>query len=66
MVVLENTVAEHVNGILKQEFLLESQHSYLEWLKKMIKQSVQIYNQERTHFSLHLQTPKQTHQEENI
>ncbi len=62
----ENAVAERVNGILKQEFLLESQHSYLEWMKKMVKQSVQIYNQERPHFSLHLQTPEQTHKEENI
>ena len=62
----ENAVAERVNGILKQEFLLESQHSYLEWMKKMVKQSVQIYNQERPHFSLLMQTPEQTHQEENI
>lgn len=62
----ENAVAERVNGILKQEFLLESQHSYLEWMKKMVKQSVQIYNEERPHFSLHLQTPEQTHQQENI
>ncbi|WP_375562324.1 hypothetical protein ACE193_07180 [Bernardetia sp. OM2101] len=35
-------------------------------MKKMVKQSVQIYNQERPHFSLYLQTPEQTHQEENI
>ena len=32
----------------------------------MVRQSVQIYNEERPHFSLHLQTPEQTHQEENI
>jgi putative transposase len=62
----ENAVAERVNGILKQEFLLESQHSYLEWMKKMVKQSIQIYNEERPHFSLLMQTPEQTHQEENI
>lgn len=62
----ENAVAERVNGILKQEFLLETQHSYLEWMKKIVTQSIEIYNQERPHFSLDLQTPEQTHQQENI
>ncbi len=62
----ENAVAERVNGILKHEFLLEAQHAYLEWMKKMVQQSIEIYNQERPHFSLLMQTPDQTHKEENI
>lgn len=62
----ENAVAERVNGILKHEFLLETQHAYLEWMKKMVQQSIEIYNQERPHFSLLLQTAKQTHLKENI
>ncbi|WP_338811879.1 IS3 family transposase (plasmid) [Bernardetia sp. Wsw4-3y2] len=62
----ENAVAERVNGILKQEFLLETQQSYLTWMKQLVQQSVQIYNQERPHFSLYMQTPEQTHQKENI
>jgi transposase InsO family protein len=62
----ENAVAERVNGILKQEFLLDSQITYLNFLQKVVKESVEIYNTERPHLSLHMQTPQQTHQEENI
>ncbi|WP_375563340.1 IS3 family transposase [Bernardetia sp. OM2101] len=62
----ENAVAERVNGILKQEFLLDSQITYLKFLQKVVKQSVEIYNTERPHWSLYMQTPQQTHQEENI
>ncbi len=46
----ENAVAERVNGILKQEFLLETQQFYLTWMKQLVQQSVQIYNQEKPHF----------------
>lgn len=62
----ENAVAERVNGILKQEFLINSQITYLKFLQKVVKQSVEIYNTERPHWSLYMQTPQQTHQEENI
>lgn len=57
----ENEVAEHINGVLKQEFLLETQQSYLTWMKQLIEQSIQIYNQERPSFSLYMQTPEQTY-----
>ena len=56
----ENAVAKRVNGILKQEFLLETQQSYLTWMKQLVQQSVKIYNQERPHFSLYMQTPENT------
>ncbi len=46
--------------------LIKCESPNLEWMKKMVKQSIQIYNEERPHFSLLMQTPKQTHQEENI
>jgi transposase InsO family protein len=62
----QNAVAERVNGILKQEFLLESQQVYLSFLQKVVKESVEIYNMERPHWSLYMQTPQQTHKEENI
>jgi transposase InsO family protein len=62
----ENAVAERVNGILKHEFLIDSQMTYLKFLQKIVKQSVEIYNTERPHWSLYMQTPQQTHQEENI
>ncbi len=62
----QNAVAERVNGILKQEFLLDSQQVYLSFLQKVVKESVEIYNTERPHWSLYMQTPQQTHKEENI
>lgn len=62
----ENAVAERVNGILKQKFLIDSENRYLEWVKKMVGESIKIYNAERPHFSLYMQTPNQTHSNENI
>ncbi|WP_375559939.1 integrase core domain-containing protein [Bernardetia sp. OM2101] len=55
-----------MSNYLKQEFLLDSQITYLKFLQKVVKQSVEIYNTERPHWSLYMQTPQQTHQEENI
>jgi transposase InsO family protein len=62
----QNAVVERVNGILKQEFLLESKIIYLNFLQKVVKESVEIYHLERPHWWLYMQTPQQTHKEENI
>lgn len=59
--VYENAMAERVNGILKQEFLLgEKIHSYY-LAKKMVKEAVHIYNEERLHMSIGYVTPQQKH-----
>ncbi|WP_338813693.1 hypothetical protein V9L05_20235 [Bernardetia sp. Wsw4-3y2] len=42
----ENAVAEHVNAYFETRILLETQQSYLTWMKQLVEQSVQIYNKE--------------------
>ncbi|MFZ6802191.1 integrase core domain-containing protein, partial [Undibacterium sp. Di24W] len=44
----QNAVAERVNGILKGEFLLHTPAN-LAQARKLIAQSIQIYNNERPH-----------------
>jgi transposase InsO family protein len=56
----QNALAERVNGILKQEFLLYK-CTTLDELKELVKESVFIYNEMRPHCSLGLQTPNQVH-----
>lgn len=59
--VYENAMAERVNGILKQEFLLGVKLPSHYIAKKMIKEAVQIYNEERLHMSIGYVTPQQKH-----
>lgn len=57
----ENAMAERVNGILKQEFLLDEQFSNKALAFKAVKQAIDSYNTRRPHWSLNLSTPKQIH-----
>lgn len=57
----QNALAERINGILKQEFLIETCNTRNE-LEKHIEESVKIYNHERPHLSLGMKTPNQIHQ----
>ena len=57
----ENAVAERINGILKYEFGLIKTIPTLEVAQKMVRESVDIYNQERRHRSLDMQTPEFAH-----
>lgn len=56
----QNALAERVNGILKHEFLLQRPDN-LEQARRMVSQSVAIYNTERPHLSLQLKTPDEVH-----
>ena len=56
----QNALAERVNGILKNEFLL-SRPADLAQARRMVAESIQIYNQERPHLSLKMQTPDVVH-----
>ena len=56
----ENAVAERINGILKQEFLIEKAKNRDE-LNKMVKQSIYLYNNIRPHLSLNMETPELRH-----
>lgn len=57
----ENAVAERVNGILKLEFLLEKYDVKFDMMKKIVKQSIDIYNTLRPHLSCNMMTPQQRH-----
>ncbi len=57
----QNALAERVNGILKQEFLLAKPRSF-ESLKQVIAESVEAYNALRPHLSLGMRTPNEVHE----
>jgi putative transposase len=57
----ENAVAERINGILKQEFGLGKTIPNLKTAQKMVKQAIEIYNNQRRHYSLNMKTPEFAH-----
>ena len=56
----QNALAERVNGILKQEFLLYKCRNLNE-LKRLVEESIQTYNFMRPHLSLNMKTPEEMH-----
>ncbi len=56
----QNALAERINGILKTEFLIEKCNNRKD-LEKLIKQSVDTYNNLRPHLALKYQTPNFVH-----
>ena len=61
-----NAIAERVNGILKQEFLLEDSRVDINTMKLIIKDAVRIYNNKRPHWSCYMKTPQQMHDQREI
>ena len=61
--VYENALAERVNGILKEEFMLGQELPSYEAAKKLVKEAIEIYNNERIHMSIEYKTPAQKHVE---
>lgn len=57
----ENAMAERVNGILKDEFLLDSEFANKCIAIKAVKEAIETYNCRRPHWSLQLCTPEQIH-----
>lgn len=62
----ENAVAERINGILKQEFFIDKYNKDLPIMKQIIKETVNIYNENRPHLSNHMLTPNQMHEQNKI
>jgi len=60
----ENAIAERVNGILKQEFDIAIQN--LDLKKKLIKNTIDIYNNQRPHLSNQMLTPIQMHKQQKL
>jgi len=62
----QNAVAERVNGILKQEFMIDSYRVKLSVINQIVKESIHIYNNKRPHYSGYMLTPKQMHNQRSI
>jgi putative transposase len=62
----ENAVAERINGILKQEFMIDKYEQNVEIMRIIVKEAVEIYNQNRPHFSNYLLTPNQMHKQNKL
>ena len=56
----QNALAERINGILKQEFLIYRCKT-IEELNILVTESIKIYNEMRPHLSLGMKTPNQVH-----
>lgn len=56
----QNALAERVNGILKNEFLLTKPKD-IEQARQMVKESIEIYNTKRPHSALKYKTPDEVH-----
>ena len=59
----ENTIAERINSILKQEFNIARNIEDIEIKKQLIKNAIQVYNGIRSHLSNHMLTPNKIHQQ---
>ena len=57
----ENAMAERVNGILKDEFVLDTEFANQSMALKAVKEAIETYNTKRPHWSLKLYTPEQIH-----
>lgn len=58
----ENSIAERVNGILKGEFGISDVRMTKREARRVIDQSIYIYNNERPHLSCKLMTPNEAHE----
>jgi len=61
-----NAVAERVNGILKEEFQLEQYNVDIDTMKKLVNDSIHLYNNKRPHYSCYMLTPAQMHRQKTV
>lgn len=62
----ENAVAERINGILKQEFMIDKYNREIPLMTILVKESVEKYNNLRPHYSNHMLTPAQMHRQNSL
>lgn len=58
----ENAMAERLNGILKDEYLLDRTFNDFAHANKACKEAVRLYNTRRPHWALGFKTPEQVYQ----
>lgn len=61
----ENAIAERINGILKYEFGLKNTIKTVEIAQKIVAEAVELYNNQRMHWSLDLKKPQEVHLQYN-
>ena len=61
-----NTMAERVNGILKDEFYLDQTFASLQHAKRATKNAINLYNEIRLHLSLDFKTPNMVYLKNSI
>jgi hypothetical protein len=52
---------ERINGILKQEFMIDKYNLDLKIMKQIVKESISIYNELRPHYSNFMTPNKYTY-----
>jgi transposase InsO family protein len=57
----ENAIAERVNGILKDEYMLDATFKNGIMTQKACAEAIDLYNRKRPHRSLGLKTPEEVH-----
>ena len=57
----ENAQAERLNGILKDEYLLDQVFPGIRHARKATRQAINLYNEDRPHMSLEYNTPDRVH-----
>ncbi len=58
---IENAIAERVNGIIKNEYLLQQPIRNKHHAKELLHKAVRAYNQSRPHLSCNMLTPELVH-----
>lgn len=53
----ENAIAERINGILKEEYGISDRYITKKQCHKLVEEVIYLYNTERPHLSLDMQTP---------
>ena len=62
----ENAVAERINGILKQEFMIDTYHQDTAIMKIIVKEAIDVYKNQRPHYSNYMLTPELMHNQSEI
>lgn len=61
----ENAIAERINGILKYEFGLKNTIKTVKIAQMIVAEAVELYNNQRMHWSLDLKKPQEVHLQYN-
>ena len=61
-----NAVADRINGILKDEFMIEQYDLDISTMQLYVKDCIERYNKVRPHYSCYMLTPDKMHQQNRI